>query len=314
MTTRPLCLSALFILGTGLAGSIGVSTQYGQAWAEGSVLPNARPGPVWDTALKPCAGDFADSQAPVLSSPAPMERALGLCNTDYAVMVSGMTHEPVWVAEHLTRDGIRDAEHQLRQGRFHEEMRQPASDRARLSDYQRSGFDRGHMMPSGDAPDRASQQETFSLSNMVPQTPDLNRGLWAGVEKRVRDLALAEGDVFVVTGPAYRTGSPVRIGASGLPVPTSTWKAVYLPGRRAVTVYVCRNTVTPSCTQVPLAALTRVTGVDPFPSLPASLRETITHLPDPQAEPYHVSPQLRRLTMRVLGKLLSGILSGSSPL
>ncbi|GAB6855826.1 DNA/RNA non-specific endonuclease [Asaia astilbis] len=237
-----------------------------------------------------------------------------LCNADYAVLASGETHEPVWAAEHLTRESVRAAQHALRQGVFHEDLRQPAADRALLSDYQHSGFDRGHMAPSGDAPSRASQQETFALSNMVPQAPDLNRGLWAGVEKKVRELVLTEGEAYVVTGPAYHRDLPVSIGANALPVPSSVWKAVYLPRRKALSVYVCKNTITPSCTQVPVAALMRVTGVNPFPSLPASMRETITSLPEPQAEPYHVSPKLRRLTMQVMKRFLREMMTGGSGL
>ncbi|NVN44778.1 DNA/RNA non-specific endonuclease [Asaia siamensis] len=261
-----------------------------------------------------CSGLFLDGVAPTLSAPAPMQRDTFLCNTDFAVMASGVTHEPVWAAEHLTRDAIRSAQHELRQGVFHEETRQNEADRARLDDYRRSGFDRGHMAPSGDAPSRASQQESFSLANMVPQSPDLNRGLWAGIEKQVRALVLSEGEAYVVTGPAYHLASPAVIGDNALPVPSSVWKAVYLPGRKALSVYVCKNTVTPSCTQVPVASLTRVTGVDPFPTLPQAMRETITRLPDPQAEPYHVSPKLRRLTMQAMKRFLRGMMSGDSPL
>lgn len=261
-----------------------------------------------------CPQLFLDGVAPGLSAPAPMQRDTLLCNSDFAVMASGVTHEPVWAAEHLTRDAIHSAQHELRQGVFHEESRQPEADRAQLADYQRSGFDRGHMAPSGDAPSRAAQQESFSLANMVPQSPDLNRGLWAGIEKQVRELVLTEGEAYVVTGPAYHLASPAVIGADALPVPSSIWKAVYLPRRKALSVYVCKNTLTPSCTQVPVASLIRVTGVDPFPTLPASMRETITKLPDPQAEPYHVSPKLRRLTMQVMKRFLREMMSGDSPL
>lgn len=315
MTAPVARIPALLALGLGLVCGIFspvpvTHTAFAQTVFDGSAPAASSQG----TAAMACAQDFPDARPPELSAPAPVQRNLFLCNTDFAVLVSGVTHEPVWVAEHLTRDEIRHAQHQLRQGKFHEETRQPEDQRAHLVDYQKSGFDRGHMMPSGDAPSRASQQETFSLANMVPQTPDLNRGLWAGVEKRVRELALSDGEAYVVTGPAYCTTSPARIGASGLPVPTSTWKAVYLPSRQAVSVYVCKNTLSPSCTQVPVATLIRVTGVDPFPALPASMRETLTRLPDPQAEPYHVSPQLRRLTLRVLKHFLNEMLSGSSPL
>lgn len=297
-------LGLVFWGGSGASGFAGLSCAY----AEAPVSVQQTPG------IVACAADFSGGIAPTLTAPAPTTRNTFLCNTDFAVLVSGVTHEPVWVAEHLTRDEIRHAQHQLREGKFHEETRQPEADRARLADYQRSGFDRGHMMPSGDAPSRASQQETFSLANMVPQTPDLNRGLWAGVEKRVRELVLSEGEAYVVTGPAYRTQAPAHIGPGELPVPTSTWKAVYLPSRQVVTVYVCKNTLSPSCTQVPVATLIRVTGVDPFPTLPASMRETITRMADPETQPYRVSPALRRLTMRVLKGLIGEMFSGSSPL
>ncbi|GBQ13413.1 DNA/RNA non-specific endonuclease [Swaminathania salitolerans] len=261
-----------------------------------------------------CASRFLDGTQPRVSLPAPQGRYVLLCNLDFAVLVSGTTHEPVWVAEHLTRQDVRAARHQVRQGVFHEETRQPPGDRAHLEDYRRSGFDRGHMMPSGDAPTEVSQQQTFSLSNMVPQTPDLNRGLWAGVEKQVRDLAKSEGEIYVVTGPAYRTAHAATIGPDALPVPTSTWKAVYLPARRQAGVYVCKNLTEPRCTQVPVAALIRVTGVDPFPTLPDRIKAGMAQLPEPKAEPYHVSPRLQRLTRRILSRFLKELLSSGSPL
>ena len=34
------------------------------------------------------------------------------------------------------------------------------------------------MTPSGDMPDGDAQADSFSLANMVPQTPELNRGVW----------------------------------------------------------------------------------------------------------------------------------------
>jgi hypothetical protein len=85
------------------------------------------------------------------------------------------------------------------------------------------------MAPSGDMPTEDAQQQSFSLANMVPQTAELNRGIWAGVEMAVRTLAEREGELFLVTGPAFH-GEQIRsIGSDGVLVPTSTWKAVYDP-------------------------------------------------------------------------------------
>jgi endonuclease G len=76
----------------------------------------------------------------------------------------------------------------------------PAS--ARPEDYRSSGFDRGHLAPAADM--RWSVQamrDSFYMSNMCPQTPGLNRGVWARLESAVRGLAGAYGTVLVVTGP-----------------------------------------------------------------------------------------------------------------
>ncbi|AOX19060.1 hypothetical protein A0U90_00690 [Kozakia baliensis] len=251
-----------------------------------------------------CRDQVLDGQYPALMRQDLATRTTLLCNLSFVEMASGVTHEPLWSAEHLTRQSVRAARHQVRQGIFHEDTRLPFADRSTLADYRRSGFDRGHMTPSGDAPTEVAQQQTFSLSNMVPQTPDLNRGLWAGVEKVVRDLATQNGEVYVVTGPAYRTEQVVTIGADKLFVPTSTWKAVYVPSARGTGVYVCKNVTTPSCDRVPVATLTRVVGIDPFPSLPADVKARLMPLPAPEPEHYHVSPRLRRQTLNVLGQFL----------
>ncbi|WP_407927568.1 DNA/RNA non-specific endonuclease [Belnapia mucosa] len=58
----------------------------------------------------------------------------------------------------------------------------------------RSGFDRGHMAPSGDMAPLEGQAESFSLANLVPQNPGSNRCLWEGTESAVRELALQEGE------------------------------------------------------------------------------------------------------------------------
>ena len=63
----------------------------------------------------------------------------------------------------------------VRESQFYADPRLPPADQAQLEDYRRSGFDRGHMTPSGDMPDGQAQQQSFSLANMVPQTPELNR-------------------------------------------------------------------------------------------------------------------------------------------
>jgi endonuclease G len=107
----------------------------------------------------------------------------------------------------------------------------------------------------------------LSLANMVPQTAELNRGVWAGIEMAVRNLAAREGELYVVTGPAFQGQQLQSIGPHAVLVPSATWKAVYDPQQRGTAVYACGNTARPRCEIVSVAALARAVGVDPFPAL-----------------------------------------------
>jgi endonuclease G, mitochondrial len=123
-----------------------------------------------------------------------------------------------------------------RQGRFHDDERLPPDDRAVLSDYTRSGYDRGHMTPSGDMPSAEAQQQSFSLANIVPQTAALNRNLWEGIERAVRHLAERQGKLYVVTGPLFQ-GTQLQALKGRVLIPTATWKAVYDPAAPGAAAY-----------------------------------------------------------------------------
>lgn len=102
----------------------------------------------------------------------------------------------------------------------------------------------------------------------------------------MRHLATREGKLFLATAPAFQGRQVQSIGPDGVLVPSSTWKAVYDPRAAGMGVYVCSNTVTPGCEAVSVAALTRATGVDPFPALPARLKTVAMTLPAPEASRY----------------------------
>jgi len=221
-----------------------------------------------------------------LLNPKLEQRTTLLCNDAYAVLASGVTRGALWSAEHPTAASLDAARATPREGQFHIEDRLPPGDQARLEDYRRSGFDRGHMTPSGDMPDARSQQQTFSLANMVPQAAKLNRGVWAGIEMAVRHLAQRRGELFVVTGPAFQGQNLKTIGPDGVLVPSATWKAVYNPQSGSAGAYVCSNAAAPQCGTMSVATLAGTVGIDPFPALPAGVKETVMILPRPEASPY----------------------------
>ena len=159
-----------------------------------------------------CSDHFVDGQAPRITNPKLDNKAETLCFNVFSVLHSGITRTPLWSAEHLQAENIAAAQELSRENSFHSESRLPASQRAELSDYARSGFDRGHMAPNGDMPDRDSQRDSFSLANIVPQDGENNRNLWAGIEGAVRKMAKQEGDLYVVTGPAFLGADLKKIG------------------------------------------------------------------------------------------------------
>jgi DNA/RNA endonuclease G (NUC1) len=98
----------------------------------------------------------------------------------------------------------------------------------RTSDYTNGGFDRGHLMRSADRTvTNVENATTFYLSNVVPQTADLNQGVWAQHEIFVADLArVSDRELFIITGPAF-TGPARTIKDEGkIRIPDFTWKIV----------------------------------------------------------------------------------------
>ncbi|HEY0195138.1 MAG TPA: DNA/RNA non-specific endonuclease [Kofleriaceae bacterium] len=94
---------------------------------------------------------------------------------------------------------------------------------ATLADYSGSGYDRGHMCPSADrTKTTAANQQTFYLTNMVPQAGNNNRGPWVGLENYLRDLVSSGKEIYVIAGGTFSAGS--KIVGDGLVVPDKTWK------------------------------------------------------------------------------------------
>jgi endonuclease G len=227
-----------------------------------------------------CPEHFQDGRAPVLVEPKLTPRTRTLCYSGYAVLFSGLTRTPLWSAEHLTAQRVGEARGQDRVNAFHPDPNLPAEERSELSDYARSGYDRGHMAPSGDMPDAQSQEESFSLANMIPQDAENNRHLWAKIESGVRDLAAEAGDVYVVTGPVF-AGENVQSLKGRVLVPTQIYKAVYIPKRASAAAYLAENGPGQEVRVLSLSKLRLLTGLDPFPALSQEIKDRAATLPMP---------------------------------
>ena len=98
--------------------------------------------------------------------------------------------------------------------------------RVKATDYGGSGYDRGHMCPSGDRTDNATDNDlTFYMSNIIPQTPDNNQGVWANLETYCRTLAQSGNELLIICGPGGF--STARINAAGaVYIPDYVWKII----------------------------------------------------------------------------------------
>lgn len=97
------------------------------------------------------------------------------------------------------------------------------------ADYKASGYDRGHLAPAADMQwSSETMHESFLMSNMTPQAPQLNRGMWKELEENVRKWAQNFGEVTVVTGPVLEKPSAEysSIGSNKVAVPEFFYKAL----------------------------------------------------------------------------------------
>lgn len=196
------------------------------------------------------------------------------------------TRNPAWVAEHVTPQSLAMKNADRKHSTFVEDTTIPPLFRAKLADYFRSGYDRGHQVPAADAKwSQEAMDDTFSLSNMCPQVGEgFNRDYWAHFEDFCRNLASRYPSVRIVTGPLYlphrdpdgkwRVNYEVIGNPPNVAVPTHFYKVIYAEdgsnspySKVALGAFVLPNARIPnekslSDFEVPLEAIERASGLE----------------------------------------------------
>jgi len=140
----------------------------------------------------------------------------------YAMDYSDELGEPNWVSWDLTKEDIGSSG----RGNFAQDTNLPAGFyQVKTSDYSGSGYDRGHICPSADRTVTVADNAiVFYMSNMMPQTPDNNQGVWANFENYCRSLTADGSELLIIAGPSLFNGS--RIPSNAAAIPGDVWKIV----------------------------------------------------------------------------------------
>jgi len=151
-----------------------------------------------------------------------------LVKPQYVMSYNNKTHTANWVSWQLNRSWIGTAD---RQDNFRPDDSLPdAWYKVRPNDYMGSGYDRGHIAPSADRTrNEADNSATFLMSNMMPQVPEVNRGVWGDLEEYCRELVQQGKELYIIAGPVGRNGSIGR--KQKIAVPAKNWKVIVVLDR-----------------------------------------------------------------------------------
>ncbi|WP_405566102.1 DNA/RNA non-specific endonuclease [Polaribacter sp. Asnod6-C07] len=201
-----------------------------------------------------------------------------LFNRHYVLGYSYYFRQAKWALEIIDKDRT-DIE---RIDNFRPDYRIPEMFRADLADYLNSGFNRGHLVASANQFETQVQNsETFLLSNMTPQVPSFNKGIWKRLENAVRVLDSQKNilETYVISGPLFLFDTEVKVidskKAEGvtLPIPHSYFKSILTENHRGtlhIWSFIIPNEATDEdleTFQVPTSKIEKISGLFLWESL-----------------------------------------------
>lgn len=144
----------------------------------------------------------------------------------YTLSYSEEHEQPEWVAYEITIDRLNAKNKVKRTDNFRPDPKVKTKS-ATPSDYRRSGYTRGHLVPAGDMNfDERAMSETFYMSNMSPQLRNQNMGIWRELEEQVRDWGRKYKHLYIVSGPVLTEREIDRIGKNIVTVPRNYYKVI----------------------------------------------------------------------------------------
>ncbi len=206
-----------------------------------------------------------------------------ICKINYAIHYRYDTRTAEYVVEHVTQEGTTGTF--KRKDDFRPDPAIPTQHTATLKDYAGHPYDRGHLAPAGN--NTQSEQvmsESFFLSNMVPQVPNHNRGIWKQLETFVREWVVDNGmDLYVISGTVYNKEFKT-IGEGRVGVPDQLWKVIIDRKEGKAIAFIFPNTALP-VEDLPkyattVSAVEKLTGINFMPKLPKEKAKIEKTAPD----------------------------------
>lgn len=193
--------------------------------------------------------------------------------------------QAVWVAYTLTAENLQ-AKQVRRRDKFRADP-EVKNHPVHPKDYARSGFDKGHLAPAADMTySLPSMENSFLMTNISPQIPGCNRGIWKRVENQVRRWAIKEEKLYIITGPIFPKNPPI-MGKTAIPVPEAFYKVILdlTPPMKMIGFIVPNKTS--KCRIASFAAsvdeVERITGYDFFSELEDELENRLEKEKDIEA-------------------------------
>ncbi len=212
-----------------------------------------------------------------LELPKTNSKDIVISHTGYSLLYNETHEQASWVAYELTKEETKKIAE--RNDKFISDP-EVKTETANDKDYAGSGYDKGHLAPAADMGwSFTTMAESFYYSNMSPQDPGFNRGVWKRLEELARTWAIENNSVYIVTGPVLTAGLST-IGANKVSIPKYFYKVIFdysEPGIKGIG-FIIPNTGSKAPLlnfAVTIDSIEKFTGIDFFPLLPDSQENLI---------------------------------------
>ena len=220
---------------------------------------------------------YSQNNIPLFSQFTPKSLCDYELNYTYFDLCYSITHrQSLWAIHELTKSQIKGK--QSRTNDFRSDQRVPNPVDA--NSYKKSGYDRGHLVPAADMKLNAtSMSETFYMTNMSPQNPSFNSGVWNALEGYVRSEVLKSGSAIVITAPVLLLAETYPMIRSEISIPTYYYKIIYFYESGFIKAYLIPNKPSGGLKfhqfQVSVDDIEKLTDIDFFSSLEDDLEDSL---------------------------------------